>query len=42
MRLTYDWSGVTDQELKQQIGFPLVSADQLETTLDRLAQAVAT
>ena len=42
VRLTYDWSGVTDEELKKQIGFPLVSEDQLEATLDRLAQAVAT
>ena len=42
VRLTYDWSRVTDEELKQQIDFPLVTEDQLETTLDRLAQAVAT
>ncbi len=42
VRLTYDWSGVTDEELKKQIGFPLVKEEQLETTLDRLAQAVAT
>ena len=42
VRLTYDWSGVTDEELKKQIGFPLVKADQLEATLDKLAQAVAT
>ncbi len=42
VRLTYDWSGVTDEEFKKQIGFPLVSADQLEGTLDKLAQAVAT
>ena len=42
VRLTYDWSGVTDEELKKQVGFPLVSEEQLESTLDRLAQAVAT
>jgi uncharacterized protein YndB with AHSA1/START domain len=39
--LTYDWSKVTDKELLQQVGFPLVSAHQLEDSLGNLASAVA-
>ncbi len=37
--LTYDWSNVTDQDLLDKIGFPLVSEQQLDNSLDRLAQA---
>ncbi len=37
VRHTYDWSKVTDKDLLQQVKFPLVSADQLEDTLGRLA-----
>ena len=39
--LTYDWSKVTDQQVLQQVGFPLVQQSQLETSLDHLAAAVA-
>ncbi|WP_129657808.1 SRPBCC family protein [Rothia halotolerans] len=38
IRLTYDWSKV-DQETVNQIGFPLVTEDQLEASLGRLAAA---
>ncbi|GAA1137314.1 SRPBCC family protein [Ornithinicoccus hortensis] len=41
VRLTYDWSGVTDPQLLEKIGFPLVSQGQLEDSLGRLAAAVA-
>ena len=37
VRHTYDWSKVTDKKLLQQIGFPLVTEDQLNDTLARLA-----
>ncbi|WP_076478335.1 SRPBCC family protein [Williamsia sterculiae] len=40
VRHTYDWSAVTDKDLLQKVGFPLVSSDQLEGTLGRLAAAV--
>lgn len=39
--LTYDWSKVTDKELLKKVSFPLVSEDQLEDSLGRLASAVA-
>lgn len=38
---TYDWSKVTDQELLKKVSFPLVTAEQLEDTLGRLAAAVS-
>jgi uncharacterized protein YndB with AHSA1/START domain len=38
IRLTYDWSKV-DQETVNQIGFPLVTEEQLEASLGRLAAA---
>lgn len=38
---TYDWGAVTDKELLSKNLFPLVSADQLENTLAKLAEAVA-
>jgi hypothetical protein len=41
VRLTYDWSNVTDRALLQKIGFPLVSQSQLEDSLGSLASAVA-
>jgi len=41
VRLTYDWSKVTDRALLQKIGFPLVTEDQLEDSLGNLASAVA-
>jgi len=37
---TYDWSKVTDKELLDQNLFPLVSQEQLEETLNKLAAAV--
>lgn len=40
VRLTYDWSNVTDPELLEKISFPLVSEVQLEDSLDNLSQAV--
>ncbi len=40
VRHTYDWSDVTDQDLLQKIGFPLVSQEQMEDTLVRLDQSV--
>ncbi|MGN6415828.1 SRPBCC family protein [Flexivirga sp.] len=38
---TYDWSRVTDKELLSQNLFPLVSRDQLEDTLAKVAELVA-
>jgi uncharacterized protein YndB with AHSA1/START domain len=35
--LTYDWSKVTDKALLKKLGFPLVSAEQLEGSLASLA-----
>lgn len=37
----YDWSAVTDKELLSKNLFPLVSDQQLEATLAKLAEAVA-
>lgn len=39
--LTYDWSNVTDPAILEKVSFPLVSQHQLESSLDKLAQAVA-
>ena len=39
--LTYDWSSVTDKQLLRKITFPLVSKDELETSLAQLAAAVS-
>lgn len=41
VRLTYDWSAVTDQALLEKVGFPLVSEDDLEDSLNNLAAAVS-
>lgn len=38
---TYDWSQVTDKDLLAKNLFPLVSQEQLETSLGNLAAAVA-
>jgi uncharacterized protein YndB with AHSA1/START domain len=38
--LTYDWTHVSDQGLLEQIGFPLVSADAMKSSLASLAAAV--
>ena len=37
VRLTYDWSKVTDPELLKKISFPFVSQQQLEDSLANLA-----
>jgi hypothetical protein len=37
--LTYDWSKVTDPELLHKVSFPLVTEDQLESSLGNLAAA---
>jgi len=39
--LTYDWSKVTDPELLSKNLFPMVSEEQMEDSLARLASAVA-
>lgn len=39
--LTYDWSAVTDQALLKKVGFPLVTEDQMEESLGKLASAVS-
>lgn len=41
VRHTYDWSKVTDQQLLQKVGFPLVKEEQLEETLGKLAEQVS-
>jgi hypothetical protein len=40
VRLTYDWSRVTDKDLLAKLHFPLVSKDALEASLAKLAEAV--
>lgn len=42
VRHTYDWSKVTDKKLLEQLKFPLVTKDQLEHTLGRLAAEATT
>lgn len=41
VRHTYDWSKVTDKDLLKKVSFPLVTEEQLEDTLGRLAAAVS-
>ncbi len=41
VRLTYDWSKVTDKEILQKVTFPLITEAQLEDSLVRLADAAA-
>ena len=41
VRLTYDWSNVTDPDLLSKISFPLVSESQLDDSLSNLASAVS-
>lgn len=41
VRHTYDWSKVTDKDLLAKVKFPLVTQDQLEDTLGRLAAATS-
>jgi uncharacterized protein YndB with AHSA1/START domain len=40
VRLTYDWSKVSDPAVLETIGFPLVGEQQLEASLDRLAAVI--
>ncbi|WP_163799135.1 SRPBCC family protein [Mycolicibacterium sediminis] len=39
VRHTYDWSKVTDKKLLEKLKFPLITEDQLNDTLARLATA---
>jgi hypothetical protein len=39
--LTYDWDKVTDKGILSKVSFPLVSKDQLEDSLGKLAEAVS-
>ncbi|WP_380169310.1 SRPBCC family protein [Jannaschia sp. R86511] len=41
VRLTYDWAKVTDKALLAKVSFPLVSENQLEDSLNALAEQVA-
>lgn len=41
VRLTYDWTKVTDKELLAKLHFPLVEQSALEDSLGNLASAVA-
>jgi len=41
VRLTYDWSHVTDAALLEKLSFPLVSSAQLDDSLANLAAAVS-
>ncbi len=41
VKCTYDWSKVTDKDLLEKVGFPLVTEEQLDDTLNRLAAAVS-
>lgn len=38
--LTYDWSKVTDKELLRKVTFPLIKKEELEHSLQRLAETV--
>ncbi|MDN5895240.1 MAG: SRPBCC domain-containing protein [Nocardioides sp.] len=40
VRLTYDWSKVTDPDILKKISFPLIHEDQLKDSLVRLDEAV--
>lgn len=39
--ITYDWSAVTDKDVLKQVSFPVVSEEELESSLANLAAAVA-
>lgn len=36
--LTFDWSNVTDPDILKQVHFPLISSEQMDDSLARLAQ----
>jgi len=39
--LTYDWSKVTDKEILKKVTFPLVTKEQMEDSLAKLAESVS-
>lgn len=39
--LTYDWAKVSDPDILSKVSFPLVTEDQLEASLNHLAEAVS-
>lgn len=39
--VTYDWSHVTDKEVLKKVSFPAIPQEDLETSLENLAAAVA-
>lgn len=41
VRQTYDWSNVTDKAVLAQISFPLVSQEEMEGSMAKLAEAVS-
>lgn len=41
VRLTYDWSKVTDKKILERVKFPLISQEDLESSLSRLATATS-
>ena len=38
---TYDWSRVTDEAVLKRVSFPVVSAEQMEASIERLATAAS-
>ncbi|GAA1847263.1 SRPBCC family protein [Brevibacterium marinum] len=41
VKVTYDWSAVTDKETLKKISFPVIGQEALESSLGNLASAVA-
>ncbi|TSI11915.1 SRPBCC family protein [Brevibacterium aurantiacum] len=41
VKVTYDWSAVTDKEILKKISFPVIGQEALESSLGNLASAVA-
>lgn len=41
VRLSYDWSRVTDEAILEKVSFPLVQESQLEDSLNNLASTVS-
>jgi uncharacterized protein YndB with AHSA1/START domain len=41
VRLTYDWGKVTDKQILSKVSFPLVSKEQLDDSLAKLAEVVS-
>ncbi|MER1995401.1 MAG: SRPBCC family protein [Arthrobacter sp.] len=39
--LTYDWSKVTDKDVLKRVSFPMISKEELEESLNKLAAAVS-